>query len=94
MNLPDITPIKQRLAEVDAKLSDPDTFKNNALASDLSREHQYLGKIVQLHATLLEMQKQLADVDVMLSEETDAEMLELARSEKSKSRKSFRNSIP
>lgn len=83
MNLPDITPIKKRLSEVDAKLSDPETFKNNALASDLSREHQYLGKIVQLHTSLLEKQNQLAEVDAMLGTETDAELLELARLEKS-----------
>ena len=79
--LPNIAPIRERLKEVNAQLSDPETFKNNTLASNLSREHQYLNKIVQAYDTVIVLQKQLADVTAMLAVETDAEMLELGRSE-------------
>ena len=82
-SLPNITPIRERLKEVNAQLSDPNTFKNNTLASNLSREHQYLNKIVQSYDSVIALQKQLADVNEMLTSETDSEMLELGRSEKS-----------
>jgi len=80
--LPNIAPIRERLKEVSAQLSDPETFKNNNLASNLSREHQYLNKIVQSYDSVIALQKQLADVNEMLAIETDTEMLELGRSEK------------
>ncbi len=80
--LPNIAPIRERLKEVSAQLSDPETFKNNNLASNLSREHQYLNKIVQSYDSVIALQKQLADINEMLAIETDTEMLELGRSEK------------
>ena len=80
--IPDIAPIRQRLIEVNAQLSNPDTFKNNALASDLSREHQYLSKIVSLGNPLEKLDKQLADLLVALQLENDPEMLEIERAEK------------
>lgn len=80
--LPNIAPIRERLKEVSAQLSDPETFKNNNLASNLSREHQYLNKIVQSYDSVVALQKQLAEVNEMLTIETDTEMLELGRSEK------------
>ncbi len=80
--LPNITPIREHLQEVSAKLSHPETVKNNTLASNLSREHQYLSKIVQLYDTVLSLKKEQKDVEEMLTAETDAEMLELGRSEK------------
>ena len=80
--LPNIAPIRERLKEVSAQLSDPETFKNNNLASNLSREHQYLNKIAQLYDSVVALQKQLAEVNEMLTIETDTEMLELGRSEK------------
>ena len=48
----------------------------------MSREHQYLNKIVQSYDSVIALQKQLADVNEMLAIETDTEMLELGRSEK------------
>lgn len=80
--LPNITPIRERLKEVNTQLSDPNTFKNNTLASNLSREHQYLNKIIQSYDSVIALQKQLADINDMLAVETDTEMLELGRSEK------------
>lgn len=80
--LPNIALIRERLKEVSAQLSDPETFKNNNLASNLSREHQYLNKIVQSNDSVIALQKQLAEVNEMLTIETGTEMLELGRSEK------------
>jgi len=79
--LPNIEPIKQRLSEVNSKLSDPEVFKNNTLASDLSREHQYLMKIIQLFDKVVSLTKQLEEVNQLLELETDAEMLELGQLE-------------
>lgn len=80
--LPNIEPIKQRLSEVDIQLSSPDTFKDNKLVSNLSREHQQLSKIVNLHTKLIALQNQAKDLDVLLENETDEDMFSLAQAEK------------
>ena len=80
--LPNIEPIKQRLSEVDTQLSDPEVFRNNALASNLSREHQYLSKIIQLFDRVISLREQLEELNQMMDVETDEAMLELAHSEK------------
>ena len=61
--LPDIEPIKKRLSEIDVQLSNPDTFKDNKLASNLSREHQQLSKIVNLHTKWVSLQQQAKDLE-------------------------------
>lgn len=80
--LPNIEPIKQRLSEVDIQLSSPDTFKDNKLVSNLSREHQQLSKIVNLHTKLIALQNQAKDLDILLENETDEDMFSLAQAEK------------
>lgn len=82
ISLPNIDPIKNRLNEIDIQLSNPDTFKNNTLASSLSREHQYLNKIVNLHIKTLNLQQQLNDLNTLLNDEIDNEMLDLVQIEK------------
>ena len=88
-SLPDIAPIQARLNEVNLKLSDPDTFKDNALVSNLSREHQYLSKIEQLYHLVVKLQKQLDAVTTSLSSEKDEEMLQLYMQEKTELEKSL-----
>lgn len=80
--LPDIEPIKKRLREIDTQLSNPDTFKDNKLASSLSREHQQLSKIVNLHTKWLSLQQQEKELSSLLESEADEEMLSLAQVEK------------
>lgn len=80
--LPDIEPIKKRLNEIDAQLSNPDTFKDNQLAPNLSREYQQLSKIVNLHTTWINLQQQEKDLSNLLEGESDEEILSLAQSEK------------
>jgi len=80
--LPDIEPIKKRLSEIDTQLSNPDTFKDNKLASSLSREHQQLSKIVNLHIKWLNLQQQEKELSRLLENEVDKEMLSLAQLEK------------
>lgn len=87
--LPNIEPIKQRLSEVDTQLSDPEVFRNNALASNLSREHQYLSKIIQLFDRVISLREQLEELNQMVDVETDEAMLELAQSEKCEVSKSL-----
>lgn len=80
--LPNIEPIRKRLTEVNDQLSNPETFKNKTLASDLSREHQYLSKIVQLWQQVDHQTKQITELEKMLAIETDTELLELAKLDK------------
>ena len=80
--LPDIEPVRKRLAEVDAQLSRSETFQNKKLASDLSQEHRYLSKIIQLYETVTKLQKQEKELQALLTSETDAELLALAEQEK------------
>ena len=80
---PDIEPIKKRLANVHLQLSNPDVFKDNALASQLSRDQQYLSGIVQLNERLEKAQKELEDVNKVLKDtSTDKDFKELALEEK------------
>ena len=80
--LPDILPIRKRLNEVDAQLSQPDTFQDNQLSSQLSREHQFLNRIVHLYETVVSLRKQQQDLSATLSSETDPEWIALAEQEK------------
>lgn len=80
---PDIEPIKKRLANVHLQLSNPDVFKDNALASQLSRDQQYLSGIVQLNERLEKAQKELEDINKVLKDtSTDKDFKELALEEK------------
>lgn len=80
--LPDITPMRQRLADVNAQLEQPETFKDKALLSSLSREHQFLSNTIQHHQTITQIQQQLSDLDGLLTSEEDEAMRELMLQEK------------
>lgn len=81
-HLPDIAPMRQRLADVDAQLEKPDTFKDKALLSSLSREHQLLSNTIQHHQTITQLQQQLNDLEGLLTSEEDEAMRELMLQEK------------
>ena len=81
-HLPDIAPMRQRLADVEAQLEKPDTFKDKALLSSLSREHQLLSNTIQHHQTITQLQQQLNDLEGLLTSEEDEAMRELMLQEK------------
>lgn len=78
---PEIESIQQQLNAINEQLAAPETFKNNRLASSLSKEHQRLSKIVSLHNLLLKIQKEQEDLKDVLSQ-ADEEVKELATQEK------------
>ena len=47
-NLPNIEPFRSRFNELEQQLSLPETFKDNQKASELSREHRRIKKILEL----------------------------------------------
>ena len=46
--LPNIEPFRSRFNELEEKLSLPETFQDNQLATELSREHRRLKNILEL----------------------------------------------
>ena len=47
-DLPNIEPFRSHFSELEKKLSMPETFKDNQLASELSREHRRLRTILEI----------------------------------------------
>lgn len=82
VNLPDITPFRRRLDELDAQMRDPSFYANARAAADVTREHQRLGALLADHAALEKAQAELADMRALMRDSSgDAEMRELAEAE-------------
>jgi peptide chain release factor 1 len=79
---PHIERFARRLAEVEAALSDPGAFDNNARAQELSKEYSRLKELVATGASYLKTITSLEENRALLqSEAAGSEMAELAREE-------------
>ena len=80
--LPDISPFRRRLDELDAQMADPSFYANSRRAADVTREHQKLQKVVedfQAHERLL---RELTETAALAKDgAADPEMRELAAAE-------------
>ena len=63
-DLPNIQPFLQRYNELESKLANPDIFKNQELATKLSREHNHIKVILDQH-------KELKDCEFAISESSE-----------------------
>lgn len=80
--IPDIAPFRDRLDQLTKKLSDPGVFNDPRKAADFSREHQKLGRLVEVFESLEKAEAQLAENEELLREaEADPELAEIARGE-------------
>ncbi len=82
VTLPDITPFRRRLDELDAQIRSPSFFTNARAAADVTREHQRLGVLLADHTALQKTQADLAEMRALLRDSGgDAGLRELAEAE-------------
>ena len=77
-DLPNIEPFRSHFSELEKKLSMPETFKDNQLASELSREHRRLRTILEIFDDVTALNSQITDCESLID---DPEMGEEARVE-------------
>ncbi len=71
-----------RHEEVQTLLADPDVMKDQARYRNLTQEYSHLSEIVEEFSRYQSLSAQLEETLVILEEETDSELKELARNEK------------
>lgn len=76
--LPNIEPFRSRFHELEKQLSLPETFQDNQLASETSREHRRLNGILELHDKIQSLESQVKDCESLID---DPEMGNEAKSE-------------
>ncbi len=82
VSLPDITPFRRRLDELDAQIRSPSFFTNARAAADVTREHQRLGILLADHTALQKTQADLVEMRGLLRDSSgDAGLRELAEAE-------------
>ena len=82
----------EQLAEIDKKLSSPDIMKDMNAYKKLMMERSHVGPIVEEMQNLQELTEQLADAQMMLEDETDPDMIEMAKEELSSLKKDVETS--
>ena len=76
--LPNIEPFRSLFDELEKKLSLPETFKDNQLASDLSKEHRRLKQILDMYEKIQKFENQIVECESLMD---DPEMGEEAKNE-------------
>ncbi|MGH4037538.1 MAG: peptide chain release factor 1 [Sphaerochaeta sp.] len=82
----------EQLAEIDKKLSSPDVMKDMNAYKKLMMERSHVGPIVEEMQNLQELTEQLADAQMMLEDESDPDMIEMAKEELSSLKKDVETS--
>jgi len=82
VTLPDITPFRRRLDELDAQMRSPSFYTNARAAAEVTREHQRLGALLADHIALEKAHADIAEMKALLRDSSgDAELRELAEAE-------------
>ncbi len=82
VTLPDITPFRRRLDELDAQMRSPSFYTNARAAAEVTREHQRLGALLADHTALEKAHADIAEMKALLRDSSgDAELRELAEAE-------------
>ena len=76
--LPNIEPFRSRFHELEKQLSLPETFQDNQLASEISREHRRLSGILELYDKIQSFENQVKECESLVD---DPEMGNEAKSE-------------
>ncbi len=72
---------EKQLADIDAKLSLPETMKDMDVFKSLNQERSHLAPIVDELQHMQSLISQISEAEQILHEESDAEMLEMTREE-------------
>ncbi len=80
--IPEIAPFKKRIEELDARMAAPDFYNDPRKAAELSKEHQRMQQIVEMHDRLEAAKGALAENRVLLEDAAaEAELQEMAKEE-------------
>lgn len=80
--LPDITPFQRRKDELDARMADPSFYANPRAAADVTREHQRISSLLDDHALLVRLEREIEEHRQMARDQAgDAELRDLAAAE-------------
>jgi len=80
--VPKLQAIKQRFDEVADLIIQPDVIMDQKRYASLNREYKELGRIVEVYLTFQTLLNTVSDADEIIKENSDAEMVELAKEEK------------
>ncbi len=81
-SVPDITPFVRRLDELDAAMAEPSFFSDARRVATLSREHQKLRELIDLHREHTQVASDVREMEEILSgADGDPELRELAEAE-------------
>ncbi|MGE4453799.1 MAG: peptide chain release factor 1 [Sphaerochaeta sp.] len=72
---------EKQLADIDEKLSSPETMQDMKLYKSLTQERSHLSPIIDEMKRMENLKVQIADAKLLLKEEKDPEMLELTEQE-------------
>jgi peptide chain release factor 1 len=81
MLLDKVAAVERRYDELNQLLSDPNVASDPGRMTALAREHSEIEEVVQVYQAYRAAESELADATRMVEEETDPEMVELARGE-------------
>ncbi|WP_221030148.1 peptide chain release factor 1 [Actomonas aquatica] len=81
-DLPDITPFRRRLDELDAQMADPNLFTDPRRAATVSRDQQRMARLVGNYDQVLRLREQIAEARALLRDpQSDPDLRELAEME-------------
>jgi peptide chain release factor 1 len=79
--------VLQRREELEAALATPEIARDPAQMEKLGREYNYLGKNLPIFVKYLDMVKSIQEAESILASETDPDLIDLAREERSELQK-------
>jgi hypothetical protein len=68
--IPDIAPFRDKLAELDAQMADPNFYADQRRAAEVSREHQHVSGLIERFEAFHRAQKQIAENQSLLEDAT------------------------
>ncbi|MGF1484791.1 MAG: peptide chain release factor 1 [Opitutales bacterium] len=80
--IPDIASFRERRAELDAQMAEPDFFSDQRRAAEVSREHQKLGQLIEDFESLEKIERDLSDNRLLVADTSaEDELREMAQAE-------------
>ncbi|MEM1222596.1 MAG: peptide chain release factor 1 [Verrucomicrobiota bacterium] len=80
--IPDIAPFRDKLAELDAIMAEPNFYSDQRRAADVSREHQHVSGLIEKFEALTSTEKQIEENEEMLNDSSiEEELREMAAEE-------------
>lgn len=81
MNIEKLKNIKDKFEDLSAKISDPEVIADNKEWTKLVKEHSSLEPIVTQYDAYVKTQNDIEEDKVIIKDESDAEMVELAKAD-------------